>query len=56
MLLEARYMLTLPLIGMFSLRISSVLLSQLSAQTSEALLLIVAALLGLGAGLTVSPG
>lgn len=55
-LLETRYVLTLPLIGMCALVVASVLLTRLTPATGDGFTLIITGLLGLGAGLTVSPG
>ncbi len=54
--LTSRWVLTMPLFGMISLSLAAWGLTGITSQTGDARILVIAAALGLGASLTVTPG
>ena len=56
LLLQTRFVLVLPLAGLLTLAVAAWMLLQVQATTGTGMILWVAGLLGLGAGLAVSPG
>lgn len=54
--LSSRWVLTMPLFGMISLSLAAWGLTGITADTGDARILVIAAALGLGASLTVTPG